>query len=107
MINRNSVELDDDYDGSSKASSDALSKSPAQETGDDEDDQRLENDDVSCMGSEKYLNEELDKLAKDIYEHTLAWSTHRNYFQSKEKEAKEDYGNKTLWPYIHDMLVFD
>ena len=40
-----------------------------------------------------------------MYEHTLAWSTQRNYVQAKEKGAKADYGNKMLWPYHHYMLV--
>ena len=42
-----------------------------------------------------------------MYEHTLAWSTQRNYVQAKEKEAKADYGNKILWPDRRDMLVGD
>ena len=73
----------------------------------DEDDDRLINYDESCMGSEKDLNDERDNLVKEMYEHTLAWSTQRDYVQEKEKEAEADYANNILWPYHHEMLVGD
>ena len=44
---------------------------------------------------------------KEMYAHTLAWSTQRDYIQEKETEAKADYGNKILLPYCHEMLVGD
>ena len=104
-INRD--ELYDDNDDSSQASRNSSSQSSAQDMSGDEDDERLVHDDVSCTGPEKDLNDGRDNLVKEMYEHTLAWSTQRNYVQAKEKEAKADYGKKILWPYRHDMLVGD
>ena len=53
------------------------------------------------------MNYERDIFQEEMYEHTLAWSTQRNYVQARENEAKADYGNIILWPYHHDMLVAD
>ena len=64
LINRNSVNLDDDDDHSSQASSDVSSQSLSLEMSADKDDQRLVHDDVRCMGSVNDLDKERAKLAK-------------------------------------------
>ena len=93
LIDRDSVELNDTDDDSSQASSNASSQSLSQDRGGDEDDERLVHDDLRYTGSEKDLTDERDNFVKEMYKHTLAWFTQRDYVEAKEKESKADYGN--------------
>ena len=89
MIDRNSVELYDDYDVSSQASSNTSSQSSAKDMIGDEGDKRLVHDDVRCMGSGKYLNDERDNLMKEMYEHNFGWSTQRDFVKAKKKRQRQ------------------
>ena len=47
-------------------------------------------DDVSSDGSEQDLNDERDKVVAEMYAHTTAWNTQRDYVQKRMDEVKAD-----------------
>ena len=102
----NKDKSDNEY--SSDDSDEGSSLSSAQQMSDEDDgSSMLVVDDVSSDGSEQDLNDERDKVVAEMYAHTTAWNTQRDYVQKRMDEVKTDLVNGVSWPDRRDMFVCD
>ena len=108
-INRtNKDKSDNEYSSDDSDEGSSLSSAQQMSDGDDGSSMLVEDDvSVSSDGSEQDLNDERDKVVAEMYAHTLAWNTQRDYVQKRMDEAKTDVVNTVPWPDQHGMFVCD